>query len=147
MDSERSFTDMITRGCNPAALSDNVPPPNETPACDEAPASVKGNQKRSKNFSVEEDEMLVSAWLNVSLDPVHGVDQSRSTYWKRIYDYFHVNKTLDSDRTQSSLMSRWSGIQHDVNLFAGCVSKIEARNQSGLSIHDKEKKCIKNVQV
>ena len=137
MDSKRSFTDIITRGCNPAALSDNVPTPNETTACDEALASVKGSQKRSKNFSKDEDELLVSAWLNVSLDPVHGVDQSRSTYWKRIYDYFHINKTFDSDRTQSSLMSRWSGILHDVNLYAGCVSKIEARNQSGLSIADK----------
>ncbi|CAD6340800.1 unnamed protein product [Miscanthus lutarioriparius] len=64
MDSERSFTDIITRGCNPAALSDNVPTPNETPACDEALASVKGIQKRSKNFSKEEDELLVSALLN-----------------------------------------------------------------------------------
>ncbi|CAD6337598.1 unnamed protein product [Miscanthus lutarioriparius] len=143
MDSERSFTDIITRGCNPAALSDNVPTPNETPDCDEALASVKGSQKRSKNFSKDEDELLVSAWLNVSLDPVHGVDQSRSTYWKRIYDYFHINKTFDSDRTQSSLMSRWSGILHDVNLYAGCVSKIEARNQSGLSIADKEKNALK----
>ena len=77
IDSERSFSDIITRGCNPVALSDNVPTPNETPACDEAVASVKGSQKRSKNFSKEEDELLVSPWLNVSLDPVHGVDQSR----------------------------------------------------------------------
>lgn len=137
MDSERSFTDIITRGCNHAALSENVRAPNEKPACVEAPASVKVNPKRSKNFSKEEDKLLVSAWLNVSLDPVHGVDQSRSTYWKRIYEFFHINKTFDSDRTQSSLMSRWSGIQHDCNSYAGCVSKIETRNQSGLSIADK----------
>jgi hypothetical protein len=99
MDSERSFTDIITRGCNLAALSDNVPTPNETPACDEALASVNGSQKRSKNFSKEEYEMLVSAWLNVSLDPMHRVNQSRLTYWKRIYDYFHINKTFDSDKS------------------------------------------------
>jgi hypothetical protein len=34
-------------------------------------------------------------------------------------------------------MNRWYGIQHDVNAFAGCVAKIEARNQSGCSIDDK----------
>ena len=55
---ERSFIDMITGGWTPAALSDNVVHTNETPACDEA--SVKG-QKRSKNFSKDEDLMLVSA--------------------------------------------------------------------------------------
>ena len=138
IDLERSFTDMITGGCTPVALSDNVVHTNKTPACEEAPGSVKG-QKRSKNFTKDEDLMSVLAWLNVSLDPVHGADQPRSTYWKRIYDYFHRNKTFDSDRTQSSLMSRWSGILHDVNLYAGCVSKIEARNQSGLSFADKVK--------
>ena len=136
IDSERSFTDMITGGCTPAALSDNVVHTNETPACEEAPGSVKG-RKRSKNFTKDEDLMLVSAWLNVSLDPVHGADQPHSTYWKRIYDYFHSNKTFASDRTQNSLISRWSGILHDVNIFAGCVSKVEGRNQSGLSIDDK----------
>ena len=75
--------------------------------------------------------------LKVSLDPVHGGDQPHSTYWKRIYDYFYSNKTFTSDRTQNSLMSRWSGILHDVNIFANCVSKVEGRNQSGLSIDDK----------
>ncbi|GJN24922.1 hypothetical protein PR202_gb12700 [Eleusine coracana subsp. coracana] len=34
-------------------------------------------------------------------------------------------------------MNRWSGILHDVNAFCGCISKIEARNQSGCSIDDK----------
>ena len=136
IDSERSFTDMIIGGCTPATLFDNVAHTNETPACEKALGSVKG-QKRSKNFTKDEDLMSVLAWLNVSLDPVHGADQPRSTYWKRIYDYFHSNKTFASDRTQNSLMSRWYGILHDVNIFAGCVSKIEARNQSGLFIDDK----------
>jgi hypothetical protein len=34
-------------------------------------------------------------------------------------------------------MNRWSGIQHDVNVFCGCILKIEARNQSDRSIDDK----------
>jgi hypothetical protein len=39
---------------------------------------------------------------------------------------------FDSNRSQVSV-----GIQHDVNVFAGYVVKIEARNQSGYSIDDK----------
>ena len=31
--------------------------------------------QRSKNFSAEEDCLLVSAWLNTSKDPITGVDQ------------------------------------------------------------------------
>uniref|UniRef100_A0A0A9DFJ5 Uncharacterized protein n=1 Tax=Arundo donax TaxID=35708 RepID=A0A0A9DFJ5_ARUDO len=34
-------------------------------------------------------------------------------------------------------MNCWSGIQHDVNIFAGCLSKIEARNHSGWFVDDK----------
>ncbi|CAD6254445.1 unnamed protein product [Miscanthus lutarioriparius] len=117
---------------------DNISPHNEIQARDEVPAAVKGNTRRSKNFTLKEDEMLVSAWLNVSLDPVRGANQSKDTYWKRIHDYFHSKKDFESHRTQSSLMSRWSSILHDCNIFAGCVSKVEARNQSGASVDDKQ---------
>uniref|UniRef100_A0A0E0ATU5 Uncharacterized protein n=1 Tax=Oryza glumipatula TaxID=40148 RepID=A0A0E0ATU5_9ORYZ len=62
-------------------------------------AALRPNQKRSKNFSLEEDNLLVSAWINVSFDAVQGTDQSRGTYWGRIYEYFHDNKEFDSDRS------------------------------------------------
>jgi len=78
----------------------------------------------------------VSAWLNVGIDPIQGVDQSQGTYWGRIYDYFHANKTFESTRTTISLMNRWSGIQHDVNLFCGCVTRIQDRNRSGSRVDD-----------
>ena len=34
-------------------------------------------------------------------------------------------------------MNRWSGIQHDVNLFCGCVTRIQDRNRSGSRVDDK----------
>jgi hypothetical protein len=37
--------------------------------------STRPNHKRSKNFSDHEDEVLVSAWLNISLDPMVGKDK------------------------------------------------------------------------
>jgi hypothetical protein len=39
---------------------------------------------RSKNFSEEEDLMLVSAYLNVSKDPIMGRDKKEGTFWERI---------------------------------------------------------------
>jgi hypothetical protein len=60
-----------------------------------------------------------------------------STYWRRIHENFHGNKKFESNRTEGSLMNHWSGIQHDVNVFCGCVSKIETRNRSGWSVDDK----------
>ncbi|OQU81152.1 hypothetical protein SORBI_3006G018701 [Sorghum bicolor] len=137
MDSGAYFADLITKGHGLAGQSENPPPPQEVVAQDEVQTIGKRNQRRTKNFTVEEDEQLVKAWLNVSLDRVKGVDQPHTTYWERIHAYFHVHKDFSSDRTQGSLMNRWSGIQHDVNLFAGCLSKTECENQSGVSIDDK----------
>jgi len=76
----------------------------------------------------------VSAWLNVGLDPILGVDQSHDTYWRRIYAYFHGNKNFESNRTKGSLMNHWSGIQHYANVFCGCVFRIETRNHSGWTV-------------
>jgi len=69
--------------------------------------------------------------------PILGTDQSQGTYWTIIHDYFHANKTFESNRTGGSLMNCWSCIQHDVNVFCGCVSRTEARNHSGWSVDDK----------
>ena len=40
--------------------------------------------QRSKNFSPEEDCLLVSVWLNTSKDPVTGVDQQTRQFLQRI---------------------------------------------------------------
>ncbi|CAN6313007.1 unnamed protein product [Urochloa humidicola] len=71
------------------------------------------------------------------MDPIQGVDQPQTSFWARIHDYFHANKSFESDRTQGSLMNRWSGIQHDVNTFCSCLTRIQDRNQSGCSVDDK----------
>ncbi|KAL6851494.1 hypothetical protein ACP4OV_020427 [Aristida adscensionis] len=128
------FTDLLVSG---AQESQDFSPNTESPIDSGHGAATKGSQGRTKNFRDEEDRLLVSAWLNVSMDPILGTEQSQTSYWARIYEYFHANKSFESDRSQSSLMNRWSAIQHDVNIFCGCVTRIEDRNQSGATISDK----------
>lgn len=36
---------------------------------------VKEKRHRTKNFTRQEDELLISAWQNVSLDPITGADK------------------------------------------------------------------------
>ncbi|PAN05650.1 hypothetical protein PAHAL_1G141000 [Panicum hallii] len=102
-----------------------------------AAPSVRPNHKRSKNFSDHEDEVLVSGWLNISLDPVVGKDQKDGRYWSLICEYFHEHKTCSSKRTINSLMHRWESIQKCVNKFCGCLTRIELRCQSGTTMQDK----------
>lgn len=92
-------------------------------------------RRRTKNFTKQEDEMLISAWQNVSLDPVTGVDQTKGTYWQRIHSYFMSHKDFDSDRSASSLTHRWSVIQLAVNKFQGFYNQVDRR--SGYSENDK----------
>jgi hypothetical protein len=68
-------------------------PPDAPPTTEQVHAAAK-EKRRTKNFRVAEDKLLVSAWLNVSQDPIHGVDQSYNTCWDRIHQYFHANKNF-----------------------------------------------------
>ncbi|XP_004293109.1 PREDICTED: glutathione S-transferase T3-like [Fragaria vesca subsp. vesca] len=95
--------------------------------------------KRAKNFSSQEDILLVSAWLNTSLDPIIGNDKKGDAYWKRIWEYFYAEKTfeLECDRNKGSLMNHWSGIQLDVNKFCGIYAEVERKRASGTTEQDK----------
>ena len=118
---------------------------------EQASQSTKGSKKRSKNFTLKEDNMLVEAWLEVSLDAVQGVDQPRATYWQRIHDYFHEHKDFQSDRNISSLSHRWGIINESVNRFCGWLTAIQNRNQSGVTEQDEVRgiffQFVRNVYV
>ncbi|KAI8542765.1 hypothetical protein RHMOL_Rhmol08G0165200 [Rhododendron molle] len=51
--------------------------------------STPKRAQRGGKFTIEEDKLLVSAYLNVSLDAVQGNGQKLKTYWRRVWDYFH----------------------------------------------------------
>ena len=81
--------------------------------------------------------MLVKAWLEISLDPAQGSDQTRSTYWKRIHDYYHEHKLL-SPSVISVLSLTVGGIIHkSVNRFCGWYAQVQNRRESGLTKQDK----------
>lgn len=102
--------------------------PAEAPPLLPAAASsraVRPNQKRTKNFSDREDEMLALAWLNVGADPSPGAGgEPRAPYWKRMHDYFHARRDFASERSENSLLHRWSTIQDNVKRFDRCVADV-----------------------
>ena len=92
--------------------------------------SAKKSQ-RSKNFSPEEDCLLVSAWLNTSKDPITRVEQQTKQFWARVHAYFIENGRNLNNRSQISISSRWQEINKEsVNLLdlllkLKIVSKVE----------------------
>ncbi|GFY92293.1 hypothetical protein Acr_08g0006890 [Actinidia rufa] len=98
--------------------------------------STTNRSQRGTNFTIEEDILLISAWLNISLDAVQGNEQKHKTYWLRVWEYFHEHKKVVSDRTQTSLMHRWSTIQIATNKFCGCYAQIESKHNSDVAEKD-----------
>ena len=93
--------------------------------------------KRGGNFSVDEDNLLVSTWLNISMDVVQGTDQKLEKLWEKNWQYFCKNNTYGTTCSASSLQSRWGNINKETSRFAGFMAKIEARNKSGGTDEDK----------
>ncbi|KAK9993907.1 hypothetical protein SO802_023610 [Lithocarpus litseifolius] len=94
--------------------------------------------KRGGNFSVDEDTLLVSAWLNISIDAMQGTEQKAKKFWQKIWQYFCENNTYETTRSARSLQSRWGNISRETSRFAGFMAKVEARNKSGGTDEDKE---------
>ncbi|CAN6339940.1 unnamed protein product [Urochloa humidicola] len=109
----------------------------QPPAAEVEVVAMKGNKKRSKNFSVKEDNLLVAAWLEIGMDAVQGADQPRATFWERIHEYYHSHKDFDTDRNWNSLAHRWGVIQEAVNKFCSWYDAVQRRPGSGVTEQDK----------
>ncbi|XP_062007162.1 glutathione S-transferase T3-like [Rosa rugosa] len=92
---------------------------------------------RGPSFIVEEDKLLISAWLNTGMDSIQGNDQKLQTFWGKITEYYHQYKSFDNDRSQPMLTQRWGKIQKMVNKFSGCFAAINERHESGKTEQDK----------
>ncbi|KAL4600584.1 hypothetical protein ACB092_11G209200 [Castanea dentata] len=106
-----------------AVFNVTVPPVSDSPPEVENASSTKG--KRGANFSVEEDQFLVSAWLNTSVDPVNNNEQTQATFRQKVWEYFTQYNKSGSTRTITSLLSRW-----------GCMAKVNTLHKSSITEQD-----------
>ena len=88
--------------------------------------------RRGGGFTKEEDAIICSAFLNVSKDPITGVNQSSGGYYKRMHLYYEG---------QLAVQGRWGTIQKALNRFCGIKSAIHRRNESGKNEQDRVSVC------
>ncbi|XP_016168043.1 glutathione S-transferase T3-like [Arachis ipaensis] len=79
--------------------------------------------------------MLISAWLNVSTDPIVGTDQKGKTFWSRIHNYC-VEFCSDMTRRVVACMKRWYKINKVVAQFVGCYDQSSRNIRSGLNANN-----------
>ena len=151
MDSQEnmSFTNLLQRDSNldKQFLNESQCTPMSAEA---SPPQVQIPTSKTRwcdNFTIEEDKLLVSAWLNTSLDAVHRNEQKHEVFYERIVAYFEEYKEFDSERSTNSLSNRWSTINSCTNNFCGFLAQIESRNQSGIIEQDKVHVLLKVVSI
>ncbi|PUZ38834.1 hypothetical protein GQ55_9G227900 [Panicum hallii var. hallii] len=106
-------------------------------------AKGKNVSRRGGGFTKEEDAIICSAFLNVSKDPITGVNQSSGGYYKRMHMYYEAHKPQGSNRSQLAVQGRWGTIQKALNKFCGIKSAIDRRNESGKNEQDRIDDAVK----
>lgn len=92
------------------------------------------NTSKGKKFSIEEDQLLCHIYLDVSQDPIHGVNQKKDKIWERITTLWNQQKPHQYEvRSSYSLQSRFSDLSYVISKFRGAVRQVEYNNPSGAS--------------
>ncbi|XP_073045577.1 glutathione S-transferase T3-like [Primulina eburnea] len=97
------------------------------------------SSERGDAFSIEEDKLLVLAYLYVSQNPILGINQSRDRLWSRVaatYNEQLAGGNSTEPRTTKALQCRWFNINKIVQNFSSCVSQVELSRPSGVSEKD-----------
>ncbi|CAO2209842.1 unnamed protein product [Urochloa humidicola] len=122
MSSSHSFVDMLTQDSEA-----------DLQVLTEAAILDSGSSRgRGGNYNHNEDIQLCWSWMAITFDPRIGNDQPKGTYWNRIAQHYHENKTFVSDRNATSLEKRWNVIQRECVRFQECIEKIERLRPSGV---------------
>jgi hypothetical protein len=118
MDFKGTYTDLMLDAANV-----DSPPVQSTQA---------KTQKRSSNYTLDEDIQLCKSWEKISSDPIVSNEQPGKAYWARINEHYHVNKTFESYRNACSLEHRWGTIQSECMKFQAFYEDVERRHPSGV---------------
>ncbi|XP_058753538.1 glutathione S-transferase T3-like [Vicia villosa] len=90
-------------------------------------------KKTREVFTREEDILLMQSWLNVSKDPIVGVDQKVEGFWLRITDNYNQYRGQLREKLQGQLKCRWHRINGLVQKFIGCYKQAVNGKKSGQS--------------
>jgi len=86
----------------------------------------------AKKWTIDEDQQLIRAWINVGTDPIIGVDQRTGGFWNRVVSTFNEYRPQGVlARTSKTCNSRWLRCVPIVNKWIGIMLEVECSNLSG----------------
>ena len=94
-----------------------------TPVQNEVVPRARKSQ-RTNNFSIEEDKLIVSVWLNTSKDAITRNEQG-GAFWQKILQYLELHGDNHEERSQSSIKSCWTNINAKCSKFVVFIIKLK----------------------
>lgn len=134
------FTNLLNEGLYEGTLED-IPTTTakfeQTPPIkDNNPSSKLTQKQKEKNFSDDKDRVIISTSLNVNIYPIKGTNQTRATFFTRIYKFYDTNWECLGNVIK--ILCCVVGIVfRTLSKFYACLSQIEVRNQSVMIVHDR----------
>ena len=78
-----------------------------------------------------EDKLLISAWLNVSIDPLISTDKKAEAFWERIHQYCEEDNPGVIKRGVVAMKKRWQRINEGAQKFGSCYDEAQRKIGSG----------------
>uniref|UniRef100_A0A0D3BXV0 Myb-like domain-containing protein n=1 Tax=Brassica oleracea var. oleracea TaxID=109376 RepID=A0A0D3BXV0_BRAOL len=90
-------------------------------------------RRERKKWTVTDDLVLISAWLNTSKDPVVGNEQKAGAFWSRIAAYFAASPTVERGAKREAIQckQRWQKMNDLVCKFCGSYAAATRQKTSG----------------
>ncbi|KAL9678731.1 hypothetical protein QQ045_016581 [Rhodiola kirilowii] len=83
-----------------------------------------------------EDKLLISGWLNVSIDPLIGTDQKADAFWDRVLQYCEEDNPGVIKRGVVAMRKRWQRINEGSQKFGSCYEEAQRTIGSGSNLDD-----------
>ncbi|PLW12822.1 hypothetical protein PCANC_16864 [Puccinia coronata f. sp. avenae] len=91
---------------------------------------------RQQNYTEAKDLLLCDMWLNITQDPVIGINQTGNGFWNCVTKKY-LKKMPHPNQTAVGLKNQWAALQATINKFSACVRQVTLANQSGTTNEDR----------
>ncbi|XP_048604669.1 glutathione S-transferase T3-like [Brassica napus] len=108
---------------------------SQVPSLGSQAAELPAERKERRTWTVTEDIVLISSWLNTSKDPVVGNEQKSATFWTRVASYFSASpKLADCEKCEGTqCKQRWHKLNEVVCKFSGAYEAATREKTSGMN--------------
>ena len=91
-------------------------------------------RENTSHWTWVQDKLLISAWSNVSIDPLIGTDQKAEAFWDRIKQYCEEDNPSIIKRGVVAMRKRWQRINEGAQKFGTCYDEAQRMIRSGSNL-------------